>query len=175
MAWLLRGPDGQPRPGGWHASPFATPDEVEYEWRRAEEAQPKPQHAQDGSPMSDRSKAFWAASYRAKLGREGLWPPKWDHFGEDPRTQEERLRWGEAGPPTLAPLENPREYKPPKPEANQDMTEERAESFLSEAKAAFDRGVWQTDASHHARHKQVDPETLRGGTTVLEAKEAGGR
>ena len=170
MSWLLRGPDGQPRPGGWQASPYVTEDEVEFEWQMADVPQPKPQYARDGTPLTDRSKAFWAANYRARLGREGLWPPRWDHFGQDPRTAEERLRWGEAGPPTLATLEAPPEYSPPKPEANQDLVKERAESFLSDAKAAFDKGVWQTDASLHAREKKVDAEAIRGGTTVLEAK-----
>ena len=40
----------------------------------------------------------------------------------------------------------------------------------SDAKAAYDRGAWVTDASLHARHKQVDPALLEGGTSLLEAK-----
>ena len=42
--------------------------------------------------------------------------------------------------------------------------------FTKEAKAAYDKGSWQTDASLHARHKKVDPSTLEGGTTLLTAR-----
>ena len=41
---------------------------------------------------------------------------------------------------------------------------------MTEAKAAYDRGAWATDASHHSRHKQVDPALLEGGTALLEAQ-----
>ena len=31
------------------------------------------------------------------------------------------------------------------------------DNLEEDAKAALDKGAWQTDASHHAREKQVDP------------------
>ena len=62
-------------------------------------------------------------------------------------------------------------YKPPPPESAQDLAMERASNFFEEAKAAYDRGVWQTDASHHARSKDVNTEFLKDGTTVVQPKE----
>ena len=47
---------------------------------------------------------------------------------------------------------------------------ESISEFENEGKAAFDKGVFQTDTSDHARYKKVDPESLKGGTTVLEPK-----
>ena len=60
-------------------------------------------------------------------------------------------------------------YRPPPPESAKDVAKDSAGRFMSEAKAAYDRGAWATDASHHARNKQVDPALLEGGTTLLEA------
>ena len=58
-------------------------------------------------------------------------------------------------------------YRPPPPETAQDLIMERVAKIVDEAKAAFDRGVWQTDASHHARSKVVDTDSLEGGTTFV--------
>ena len=41
--------------------------------------------------------------------------------------------------------------------------------FLQDAKAAYDKGVWQTDASLHARSKDVEMATIKDGTTLVEA------
>ena len=49
-------------------------------------------------------------------------------------------------------------------------TVESVSEFMNDAEAAFDKGVFQTDTSDHARYKKVDPESLKGGTTVLEPK-----
>ena len=62
-------------------------------------------------------------------------------------------------------------YDPPKPENVKDVIKEGVNRFITDAKAAYDKGVWQTDSSHHARHKSVDAESLKGGTTVVEAAE----
>ena len=113
------------------------------------------------------------------MGRKGMWPPPWDYYGYDPRTPEEMAEWGDSGPHHL-PLEAERKpdpgvhdgepmsdiphegerYRPPPPERAQDLVMERASSFFEEAKAAYDRGVWQTDASHHALSKVVNTESL---------------
>jgi hypothetical protein len=45
-----------------------------------------------------------------------------------------------------------------------------ANDLVSESKAAYEDGVWQTDASRHAKHRKLDPSTIEGGTTVLEAR-----
>ena len=58
----------------------------------------------------------------------------------------------------------------PKPETAQDAADDGNKNFMDKAKAAFDKGVWQTYASLHARYKVVDPESLKGGTTVVQAK-----
>ena len=50
------------------------------------------------------------------------------------------------------------------------MISKAANDLVSEAKAAYEDGVWQTDASRHAKHRKVDPSTIEGGTTVLEAR-----
>ena len=50
------------------------------------------------------------------------------------------------------------------------MIAKAANSLMTEAKAAYDDGVWQTDASRHAKHRKLDPSTIEGGTTVLEAR-----
>ena len=80
-------------------------------------------------------------------------------------------RWGKdcAYPFELSPARDG-DWGGPKPERVQDAKLDSAENFADKAQAAFDNGVWQTDASHHARHKVVDPESLKGGTTVLLAK-----
>ena len=62
-------------------------------------------------------------------------------------------------------------YQPPKPETAAEASQLMANKFFEEAKAAYDKGAWQTDASHHARHKKVDPDSLKNGTTLLEPQE----
>ena len=69
------------------------------------------------------------------------------------------------------PADFERLYQPPKPETAAEASQQMADKFFEEAKAAYDKGAWQTDASHHARHKKVDPNSLKDGTTLLEAKE----
>ena len=49
------------------------------------------------------------------------------------------------------------------------MISKAANNLVNEAKAAYEDGVWQTDASRHAKHRKVDPSTIEGGTTVLQA------
>ena len=61
-------------------------------------------------------------------------------------------------------------YSPPVPETMDEVTEGQVDNFLHAAKAAFDQGVWQTDASEHARKKCVDPALIEGGTTLVEPK-----
>ena len=51
------------------------------------------------------------------------------------------------------------------------MTGDQVDSFLTDAKAAFDRGAWQTDASLHARDKCADPERFKGSMIAVEATE----
>ena len=58
-------------------------------------------------------------------------------------------------------------YDPPKPEQASDLPR-TVEPSANDEQAALQDGVWQTDASAHARSKAVDPEKVRGGTTVLE-------
>ena len=50
------------------------------------------------------------------------------------------------------------------------MISKAANDLVSEAKAAYEDGVWQTDASRHAKHRKVDLATIEGGTTVLQAR-----
>ena len=70
-------------------------------------------------------------------------------------------RWGKdcAYPFELSPARDG-DWGGPKPERVRDAKMACAENFADKAQAAFDNGVWQTDASHHARHKVVDPESL---------------
>ena len=95
------------------------------------------------------------------LGRPGLRAP----------TQTRSRRSSLLALGAFRPSEQLQPYHPPKPDdIASESTVNGIDKFLSEAKAAYDRGVWQTDASHHARNKQVDPEELDGGTTVVQAK-----
>ena len=50
------------------------------------------------------------------------------------------------------------------------MVSRAANDLVTEAKAAYEGCVWQTDASRHAKHRKVDLSTIEGGTTVLEAR-----
>ena len=50
------------------------------------------------------------------------------------------------------------------------MISKAANNLVNEAKAAYEDGVWQTDASRHAKHRKVDPASIEGGTTVLQAR-----
>ena len=59
-------------------------------------------------------------------------------------------------------------YLPPGPEHVSEVTSDAVDKFLTEAKAAYDKGVWQTDSSHHARDKVVNKEDIENGATVLE-------
>ena len=61
-------------------------------------------------------------------------------------------------------------FNPPKPETCKEVAIDEVDNFLRNAKAVYDKGAWQTDASTHARSKFVGPETVRDGTTLLEAK-----
>ena len=50
------------------------------------------------------------------------------------------------------------------------MITKAADNLMTEAKAAYEDGIWQTDASRHAKHRKVSLSTIEGGTTVLEAR-----
>ena len=60
-------------------------------------------------------------------------------------------------------------YSPPLPDPAAVCVKDQAMSFLVDAKAAYDRGMWQTDSSHHARSKDVDKATIKDETTLVEA------
>ena len=59
-------------------------------------------------------------------------------------------------------------YLPPGPEQAKEVTHDAIDKFLNDAKAAYDRGVWQTDASVHARDKVVDKAEIENGTTIVQ-------
>ena len=59
-------------------------------------------------------------------------------------------------------------YCPPGPEQAAEVTTEAVDRFLHEAKAAYDKGVWQTDASLHAKDKVVNKAEIENGTTIFE-------
>jgi len=63
-----------------------------------------------------------------------------------------------------------KDYTPPLLEKAEDCIHGGAKKFFSSAKAAYDRGVWQIDSGSRARNEEVDPESIRGGTTMLESK-----
>ena len=58
----------------------------------------------------------------------------------------------------------------PKPETASQARSEVASKFVDNAKAAYNRGAWQTDRSRHTVDMTVNSEELKGGTTLLTAQ-----
>ena len=169
MEWLVKD-----LPEGWKSSPYPSEEATAKEFRdrpaRPLEFWLQPGHYnKEGNPASDEARTRWASNERARLGREDLWPPPWNFYRDDSSLSK--------SPVATEALEEPcgtspgRIYDPPKPEQVSELVNEEVDHFITNAKAAYDRGVWQTDTSHHARNKTVDPESLKGGTTVVEAKD----
>ena len=89
-------------------------------------------------------------------------------FGAD-NTYPKYVRLGFANDPfDLA--DDSKAYSPSKPETAENCRNEQADEFFHKAKAAYDNGVWQTDASTHARKMDVDKSEVEDGTTLLEPK-----
>ena len=178
-------------PDGWNSSPYPSEEEVRRIQKQVRQGiTARRDYDEYWAPINVTARWDWAMRERAYLGRKGMWPPPWDYYGYDPRTPEEISEWGESGPHhlPLTPDQKPRpgshdgepmsdnpyedeQYRPPPPERVQDLAREKAIDFFEEAKAAYERGVWQTHASHHARSRVVNPELLKGGTTVVQPKE----
>ena len=70
--------------------------------------------------------------------------------------------------PSLSPV------KKEAPKASSPQKRERSKagrkSRLCGTNRALVEGVWQTDACTHARHRKAEPESLKRGTILLEAK-----
>ena len=60
--------------------------------------------------------------------------------------------------------------EPSKDRGDVAMITKAADNLMTEAKAAYEDGIWQTDASCYAKRRKKSPSTIEGGTTVLEAR-----